>query len=1181
MQKDRFEEILEGIDSSVAMQLEQIRRHLRRGKASVMVGAGFSKNAIMDEGTRMLDWGELCSLFHKELYGKEAGDSELRLKSALRLAQQVESVKGRNALEELIKESLPNDSITPGYLHELLVGLDWRDIFTTNYDTLIEDAAVRVCKHYNVVTSKNSLVYQPHPRIVKVHGSFPDNRPFIITEEDYRTYPALFPEFVNTVRQALIETQFVLLGFSGDDPNFLAWLGWFRDIMGSRMLPVYLIHIGAMPHVSEVQLMGKRGIQLIPTTAFSSDVNEALDFILSFLGDIHTPTTQWNGSIAYKRSISDLSLSELTDEMRRVRQSYPGWFILPSDFIPNFADTWEIFPFLGHKFNELTDTAQKIEFLYELDWRLTISFMPKWIEDEWYSQALEWVDSIFDSLSGDLREYAVSLSLSLLHIYRERMDNGFNELFDKIKSRDKLASSSISHRLNYERSVRFLQSGEFKECLTLLNEWNVNPEDYRSVLWKTRLMFETGNPKEANMLLQQSIDNVRRKLLRHSSNYHSSVLTILKKCADVANGDMSTKDLSNPNLSFREYYDLTLKEIRKENNPNIEKIHGFNIGNTSTTWNSGEFGYIRKYLGAARYYEIAEAYGYPVGSIYGTVNSEINKLALPLILKLNVSGATGLLVESNDEKAFESTFSRGAIMNDINPDIAETLFDSYFEIFKKGVSQSESEIAPRITNIIVPLLSRLCTQIKPEKVFEFAKELINLHGYRVIDIDKYLRTVYNSLPIADCNSLWWEILNRPIKFNYLHKDYLLPPGVIDMWEGDEEITHILIKALKSDDMEIMQAGMSRLESVYVYLPEHELREVDSLIALKWDQLKDTGIVNFLGVQDHNIIDKPWHDLFLTYLNREFEDFRNIEITQITNSEKISQMEHYLALFIDCRNYLDADKYNQIISEVLDFIRINEDSILKDDSHTLLGGIRRFWNELMRLFNIFISSIDLRSIEPRILADLKSALNYLSTQYPFAQSYISLLTKDSGNSSKIEKGLFQRVRNFLELNMNTDSDSRIHDSFLAVRSAKTNTNNRISLRPIVDEVVNRFHYIRDDISLYYLQNLPIWIKSGVISGNLLSKLLKALFELLNRIYHDKEMSEELKADFLYYLAEMVGFLNIMRNDPEFASFNEDILRLEDTWEEMSDINHIPADIQKGFFFGEADARFHLNQLNKRL
>lgn len=43
MDKTRFDNIIKSIDSSVLMDLEQIRRYLRRGKASVMVGAGFSK----------------------------------------------------------------------------------------------------------------------------------------------------------------------------------------------------------------------------------------------------------------------------------------------------------------------------------------------------------------------------------------------------------------------------------------------------------------------------------------------------------------------------------------------------------------------------------------------------------------------------------------------------------------------------------------------------------------------------------------------------------------------------------------------------------------------------------------------------------------------------------------------------------------------------------------------------------------------------------------------------------------------------------------------------------------------------------------------------------------------------------------------------------------------------------
>ena len=72
-----------------------------------------------------------------------------------------------------------------------------------------------------------------HPRIVKLHGSLPSQFPLIVTEEDYRTYPTKFAPFVNTVQQAMMETVFCLIGFSGYDPNFLEWSGWVRDNLGA------------------------------------------------------------------------------------------------------------------------------------------------------------------------------------------------------------------------------------------------------------------------------------------------------------------------------------------------------------------------------------------------------------------------------------------------------------------------------------------------------------------------------------------------------------------------------------------------------------------------------------------------------------------------------------------------------------------------------------------------------------------------------------------------------------------------------------------------------------------------------------------------------------------------------------------------------------------------------------
>ena len=119
--------------------------------------------------------------------------------------------------------------------------LPWRDVFTTNWDTLLEDARPEALdRPYSVVQSTKQLPIVSQPRILKLHGSFPSQFPLIVTEEDYRTYPSKFAPFVNTVQQAMMETAFFLIGFSGDDPNFLNWSGWVRDNLGEAAQKIYL-----------------------------------------------------------------------------------------------------------------------------------------------------------------------------------------------------------------------------------------------------------------------------------------------------------------------------------------------------------------------------------------------------------------------------------------------------------------------------------------------------------------------------------------------------------------------------------------------------------------------------------------------------------------------------------------------------------------------------------------------------------------------------------------------------------------------------------------------------------------------------------------------------------------------------------------------------------------------------
>jgi hypothetical protein len=236
--------------------VEEIRRALWAesglGRAAVMVGSGMSRNAEPARVGRptMPTWADLIHAMIDRLYppspDTERRRQELRAQAwatsaALRLAEEFEAAFGRPALDALVLENVPDLDFSPGPLHLLLLELPWAEVLTTNYDTLLERAAEGALgQRYSVVRTPAEISLATRPRIVKLHGSFPSTRPFILTEEDFRTYPGRFAPFVNLAQQAVMENLLCLVGFSGDDPNFLYWTGWVRDHLGEYAPKVYL-----------------------------------------------------------------------------------------------------------------------------------------------------------------------------------------------------------------------------------------------------------------------------------------------------------------------------------------------------------------------------------------------------------------------------------------------------------------------------------------------------------------------------------------------------------------------------------------------------------------------------------------------------------------------------------------------------------------------------------------------------------------------------------------------------------------------------------------------------------------------------------------------------------------------------------------------------------------------------
>lgn len=360
--------------------------------AAIMVGSGFSRSAASSSDlTKKLPlWFDLSRLLANELEANPNSDP-------LRLAEEYQAYFGKQAIHDLIKSAVNDAGWSPGALHRLLLELPWTDVLTTNWDTLLERASRDVHQSaYTVVNKQEDLSGSHSPRIVKLHGTIGVTQGFTFTQEDYRKYPEQHAAFVNLARQVFIENELCLLGFSGDDPNFLQWAGWVRDQLATSARRIYLV--GALElKPARRKYLESINVSPIDLTDLVKEFDDpdvrharATEYFINALVELK-PRATWDWSpaqvgrtrfeegeiektqrdAAYGASLLEKQLPALQMD----RESYPGWLVAPGSvrmrFDSQISDPYPTAEALGQLKAEVRPKA-----LFEIAWRYRISYRP-------------------------------------------------------------------------------------------------------------------------------------------------------------------------------------------------------------------------------------------------------------------------------------------------------------------------------------------------------------------------------------------------------------------------------------------------------------------------------------------------------------------------------------------------------------------------------------------------------------------------------------------------------------------------------------------------------------------------------------------------------------------------------------------------------------------------------------
>ncbi len=197
---------------------------MHEGDAALFVGAGFSRSA------GFVDWKGFLRECASELGLDIDRESDLVAVAQYHLNRRQ---RDRSRLNQLLKDEFDK----PGAFtknHEIVGRLPISTVWTTNFDTLLEDAYKAAGRTADVKATDRSLAVTKRGRdvtVYKMHGDIARPDEVIICKDDYERYARRHEVFQNALEGDLVSKTFLFLGFSFTDPNLDYMLGHLRSLL--------------------------------------------------------------------------------------------------------------------------------------------------------------------------------------------------------------------------------------------------------------------------------------------------------------------------------------------------------------------------------------------------------------------------------------------------------------------------------------------------------------------------------------------------------------------------------------------------------------------------------------------------------------------------------------------------------------------------------------------------------------------------------------------------------------------------------------------------------------------------------------------------------------------------------------------------------------------------------------
>lgn len=199
------------MNKEISSFIDKYVREIKNNSAAMFLGAGFSKSS------GYVDW--------KDLIKNISDDLELDVEKEYDLVALAQYYYNKNRNRSLINDMIfdeftKNKEIDEN--HRIIARLPIFTFWTTNYDSLIEDALENEKRIVDVKYNNKQLsLTKPHRDAIvyKMHGDKNNPDEAILIKDDYERYHRDHAQFITALSGDLISKTFLFIGFSFSDPN--------------------------------------------------------------------------------------------------------------------------------------------------------------------------------------------------------------------------------------------------------------------------------------------------------------------------------------------------------------------------------------------------------------------------------------------------------------------------------------------------------------------------------------------------------------------------------------------------------------------------------------------------------------------------------------------------------------------------------------------------------------------------------------------------------------------------------------------------------------------------------------------------------------------------------------------------------------------------------------------------